>query len=228
MKKAFGVIGMLGVVALAMPSSAAAQGSLYHARIVSRSAGAFWTSCPGAAVGERCTYTFIEAEQISSFGKDPDDFTGTANDHSDCVYFAHSLGVKTGGLDDAGLVGIWANSCGAVSVNVPASLVKGHVEGELPAQRCDLTTYPETCVDTTLRIALDWLPSGDVFVGPNSVDRVIYPADRCLYHTPPDRGVFATVTGEIDGLAGALGETQEANISKGGETWVGTNHGCLD
>jgi hypothetical protein len=218
----------------AVPSFASAQGSLYHERDVTRGATATWSSCPDAAVGETCTVTQILAFQRSVFVKDPDDFAGTANGHSDCAYFSQLVGLKNLGGSDftpTGLVEVKGDPCANASVNVAASLMKARVEAEPPAQRCDLTTYPETCVDTSpLRLSLDWQPSGDVFraLTGNPIERFIDRYERCLYHFLPGRFVNAAVTGEIDGLADALGPPIRAYLEDSGEIWLGTSHDCLD
>jgi hypothetical protein len=220
----------VSVLAAALPTSAAAAGTLYHYRIVSRGVAANWTTCPRTTVGELCTFTSIQADHASVFVKDPDQITGTVNERADCVYFAQTLARTSSSGVRTDLVHVSAYNCGGASVNVPASLGRGEVEGELPAQTCDLTTTPWTCRDTTLQFSLAWAPSGDLRRTPNSVERITYPYAKCLNHYIPDGVAPATVAGEVTALAGPLGEFdgQATYIFDGGEIQLGTSHDCLD
>ena len=229
MKSTIAATLALATLATIVPS-AAGQASLYHERLVSRGVSAVWDSCAAAAVGERCTLTDITADQESVFVKDPADLTGTLNYHGDCVRLSQFVGEKTDSLNPTGLVAVTAQACRGTSVNVPDSLVRARVQAELPAQRCDLTAQPETCVDTTVRVSLAWHPNGEAFDAPNGIERVADPFKRCQYHYLPGRFVRATATGSIDGLAGPLGDPAQpyTYMGVGGEIWLGTSHDCLD
>jgi hypothetical protein len=218
-------------VLVLVPTSAAAQGTLYHERIDVRGVAAGWSTCPRTTVGEQlCTFTSILADQGSVFAKDPDQSADTVNERFDCISLAQNLAKITSSGGQIDLVHVSAYHCGGASVNVPASLVKGEVEGELPAQTCDLTTTPWTCRDTTLQLSLAWAPSGDLRRTPNGVERITDPYSKCLNHYIPSRTASATVTGVIAGLAGPLGEFngQETYMVDGGVIQLGTSQNCLD
>jgi hypothetical protein len=210
-----------------MPSLATA--TEFHTRDFGGYVYAAWSSCRTVPIGEPCALSVIQAVQII----ETYDNERYGNGKQDCIEIGQARGINQDGMypDFREFTDTFGYVCGVGSVNVSASLTRGEVRGEVPAQDCHFGPTQLVCVPTTLRIGLEWRSSGDVTRSPGVIDHHsdYAPEARCLEHFLPSRSTLsATATGQVDGFSAPLGELTGAYMAFGGVIEHGTVPFCFD